>query len=300
MRHSFLCLCGDSAKKILGSSFRAEVIAVHSESVYIRTQSGEILLLCGDKYGVVPFGVSSVDFQTIKDLRGYTVGEPVDIESFALRFSDGTVIEISEREYKYPQLQQTELPSKEAILFSYEYIDGRASSRGIGTVLGTLVGIDRPRDDSNAFAGIVASLADSFENALLSLDQAGVDGCVKKLVGLGYGLTPSGDDFLCGMLYAFDRLSRACATSGEYKSILSKAVSDHLSGTSIVSARYLQSAVMAEHFEVIDGYISSLCSYSGKDDIGELYRSIDLMLSVGASSGSDIMCGILFASYILM
>ena len=124
---------------------------------------------------------------------------------------------------------------------------------------------------------------------------------VSKFIGLGYGLTPSGDDFICGMLYAFHRFSFVSANSRRCIKMLVSAARGAIVGTNEVSAEYIRCAIAGEPFEIIDRVISGLGEYDEKGDGAwqGLRAAVDSLLSVGASSGSDILCGILFAIYIL-
>ena len=106
-----------------------------------------------------------------------------------------------------------------------------------------------------------------------------------RLVGLGGGLTPSGDDLLCGMLYA---LYYCEATQNEAK-LLADAVQKAKKNTNIISRRYLESAAKGEYFGLVADLVNAM-----RGD-GSLEDALDALLTVGSSSGGDIAAGILLA-----
>jgi len=102
------------------------------------------------------------------------------------------------------------------------------------------------------------------------------------LVGLGEGLTPSGDDFLCGVLAAC-RLSDAPGAS-ELRSALCAALPSCLDKTNLISAGFLRCA--------IDGLFSR--------PVLALAQGVSLpaaqaaFAAIGHSSGADTLSGMLF------
>ncbi|MDD2980259.1 MAG: DUF2877 domain-containing protein [Hespellia sp.] len=112
-----------------------------------------------------------------------------------------------------------------------------------------------------------------------------------RLIGLGIGLTPSGDDFLCGALAALDMitLSSACETYVPshvvtFRDTLQEEIASHLADTNDISGAFLTSA-LHHHYSLAINQLMSDCSF---DDLLEAFRSI------GHSSGIDTLCGIYF------
>ena len=108
---------------------------------------------------------------------------------------------------------------------------------------------------------------------------------VVSLVGAGRGLTPSGDDALCGVLLT---LRAARAPSGSLTA-LADAVRAASRRTTGLSATLLQDAA--------DGYavppVSRLLALlAATDDVAPAVRDV---LDIGASSGADLLAGVLGA-----
>ena len=297
MRYAFEALCGRCAQRILMHDTMLTVIAVHSRSVYLRCESGRLLMLCPDSYGSVPFGISMREFDALRTIREFLVGESVSLCDGVLCFSDLTEIVIrcianSDRDGEL----RSKMPTMQAVAFCSEYAQSHASRRGIFPCLPVLLCTGTPLADSNAYALCVASQADSIESAFVHGDVQLLSASLRRLLGLGLGLTPSGDDFICGMSYALNYFARLVPRCQGYPDMLRDAVIPHFSRTSEISVEYLRCAFDGEHFDVVDDVLYSLGLPFDKVTIAE---ATDKLLTVGARSGSDILCGILFAIYLL-
>ena len=108
----------------------------------------------------------------------------------------------------------------------------------------------------------------------------------QKLIGLGPGLTPSGDDMLLGFLAVVNHVGE----DKTYIRALSKAVSDSLHRTTDISAQALKNALDCDYHEFVQNCIRDVCE--GEKEA--IYISAASLLSVGATSGSDIACGMYF------
>ena len=103
---------------------------------------------------------------------------------------------------------------------------------------------------------------------------------VGGLLGLGPGLTPSGDDFLVGALALLDAIGERGAHAA-----LARAVIAALGSTSPLSACFLRAAAAAHVGEALHRAVSSTIA----DNAGAAIEAIE---NVGHSSGWDMMAGI--------
>ena len=294
--HRYKALCGSAAEYVLSHGKKMQVIAVHSESVYMRAENGRMLLLCPSKYGVVPFGAALDDFYLLRGEREFFVGEYASVEKNELHF-DGYVLSLDIKSGEVRRELSSMVPSYKTIGYCASYVLENASSRGMGPALPAFLCMSSPSDKSNAYALSAAAEADKLEQSLTFLDERGLSEVLGKFIGLGYGLTPSGDDFVCGMAYAFRRYSKCSEHSKKCFELLSRAVKVKLSGTNEISREYLLCATGGEYFEVVERVLDAI----SKKAIVRAEADIAMakLLTVGASSGSDILCGILFACYLL-
>ena len=121
-----------------------------------------------------------------------------------------------------------------------------------------------------------------------------IESALSKLIGLGRGLTPSMDDFLCGMLFVF----HYCKNNLSYKlnflaGLSSNAKKLALCNTNTYSAAYISAASEGEDFSLMRSCLESVAEKS-------FYDNVNSLLSVGSSSGADMLSGMCFAAkYIL-
>ena len=102
-----------------------------------------------------------------------------------------------------------------------------------------------------------------------------------SLIGLGIGLTPSGDDFLCGVLAGASLLQ---ARSLQLYALLRERIALHLCDTNDISAAFLRCALADQ----VSLPVQKLLTASDADEIASAFRQI------GHSSGMDTLCGIYY------
>ncbi|KMZ54822.1 DUF2877 domain-containing protein [Dorea sp. D27] len=103
-----------------------------------------------------------------------------------------------------------------------------------------------------------------------------------RLVGLGIGLTPSGDDFLCGVLAS---LTLCRLSNHPFARRLAAELERHLSDTNDISGTFLRCALQNQ-------FSQAVCRLRDLPPAVEIVQSFE---AVGHSSGTDTLCGILYA-----
>lgn len=109
-------------------------------------------------------------------------------------------------------------------------------------------------------------------------------GCAQSLLGLGPGLTPSGDDYLTGMIAVFmvnDHPIPEFQQFGRDVAMLAK------TATNVISYSAIEQASNGKVRESISQLITFLLT--GEE---EFLNAIDEVLKIGSSSGTDIALGI--------
>lgn len=113
---------------------------------------------------------------------------------------------------------------------------------------------------------------------------------VTSLVGLGPGLTPSGDDFLCGFMAAACARGREPLRGGRHiLDVLHEAVADNLGSTGDVSASLLRAAMKNCWPAPLVDLAQALAADRGPDALAAL----EALGRLGHSSGADIAAGFL-------
>jgi hypothetical protein len=120
------------------------------------------------------------------------------------------------------------------------------------------------------------------------------------LIGAGRGLTPSGDDFLCGFLAAArsarPRVVGEQAAAASIDHTLCRSIQDGIPSTSLISASFLRMAVRGYW----PGPLADLAvGLAGGDKVGTR-GALRRLCAFGHSSGADIATGFLSGLYALL
>lgn len=110
-----------------------------------------------------------------------------------------------------------------------------------------------------------------------------------EMLGLGCGLTPSGDDWLTGLL-ALLHFTALQADSAVFLRALCAQLSARLHETNDVSARFLELACAGR----FSAPICALFSAWHNGDTSGLARAVSQVLRLGHTSGADTLAGIRF------
>lgn len=156
---------------------------------------------------------------------------------------------------------------------------GRSAANGFGPLFS-------PHPGKESDESLVLSAAREYMSRcrLLLLKQQYMEAArtLLRLIGLGIGLTPSGDDFLCGVLASIT----LCRLSNHpFARCLSAELGSHLSDTNDISATFLRCALQNQ-------FSQAVCRLPDLPPADEILQSFK---AVGHSSGTDTLCGILYA-----
>jgi hypothetical protein len=127
----------------------------------------------------------------------------------------------------------------------------------------------------------------SLQTALLKREMPDAMTSAIKLIGLGPGLTPSGDDFLVGL---FTILNIPNSPLFRYRTLADQVVQEAKKLTNDISYMGLMKASQGQTRESIIHLVNSI--FTGKDE--ELTLSLNKVLTIGSTSGTDITLGIYY------
>ena len=127
-------------------------------------------------------------------------------------------------------------------------------------------------------------------DATLGSDTAAATQAFAQLVGLGPGLTPSGDDFIVGYLAALHSRRAREAGIGLLLASLAIPVARLAAGTNLISRQFILDALEGEFSEWLAELMTAI---SGHDD-ARVRVCAAQMLALGHSSGADSIVGVLF------
>ncbi len=113
---------------------------------------------------------------------------------------------------------------------------------------------------------------------------------LKPLIGLGPGLTPSGDDFIVGYLAGLWSTAGVERSRRSFLSSIGNWLANSLNGTNEISCTYIRYAIEGEVSEPLAVLARRIAQGENMNDIKE---SIEAALQVGSTSGTDGVLGLL-------
>lgn len=158
-----------------------------------------------------------------------------------------------------------------------------ARERGTSGGLGPLLWPDGRASADFGTVRQAGRLLDGLRDALVDEDRHAAGSVARGLIGLGPGLTPSGDDVLVGIEAALHALDRPTA------GFLAGAIHDVDDRTTAIAATLLRHAAAGEFAERIHALMAALVG----EDAGAVPAAIDRAAAWGASSGIDCLLGVL-------
>jgi len=276
---------------------RMIVHSVFKKVINLLAESEEIISIMPAQFGKFPYGVNC--YTLPDDLRKIIqIGQPINIERhqtlcindqrFCINYSRS---EVWVPRVRFPQPSSTRRFETTTILWYQQFIQQHASGYGL-TILGNylwaiLVGRDPGHQDQlmeRAIAGIWIVM-----EGIQSGDANQIIHGGRKLVGLGPGLTPSGDDVLVSLLLC------ACLTAPEKISTEIKKALKHLSDfsqnrtTDFSSFQYQ----IASKGYVSEPYRDVIESFFINQEKELLHEKAMRIISYGESSGMEILIGML-------
>jgi hypothetical protein len=259
------------------------VRALYRAAVYIELRpSGTLLVVAIDAVGGVPRGIlvgGVVDLRQTGIERGMAFLPSAEGWSIP---SAGMVIDASDAATWHPTLpaaaRATATPDLgQAVGAARALAAARAPAGGLAPML---AGGDRQGDP---WLSVARSLIRRQLDALRAGDVAAAIGPTAELIGLGTGLTPSGDDYLTGLLAGLD------ATGHPARHALATAIERGIPGrTTAVGAALLGHAVHGEFTERLHDVLAALAA--GRPD--SVAGPIERAMAYGATSGSDTLVGL--------
>ena len=232
----------------------AEIIGVFSKAIYLECDR-KVLVIHDSSWGYVPFGIAEDNIEEFIRNGDFEVGKSIEV-TLPQRKKAATVSKLT--------LSRKRIEETEKIISESGSKDG---------IIGYYNSLPRVK---TAVDSLFSALTEGKDATLYAI----------KLIGLGRGLTPSGDDFLAGMFYLFGMANADFSR-------LATSVKENISRTSKISGAYLCAVLENEHFTI---YEHSSLALLGNDSVR---AHTDFVLPLGASSGTDTLCGALFAAKVL-
>ena len=290
-------LLGAAARRALMVGSRWSVLAVFRRSFYCRNDAGSLVCFGPPSIGAGPLNaISMLDEAVNWGASGLRPGAPAQI--------DGTVLRVDGR-FSFPfaaarrwrpatlARHWTPLHLLRGLVLLGREIAKRAPSDGLAPVIPILAGQDFAHPTGKAMRSFLTAAwtgvmsFDTWLSAAFAGEQGspGLPRCwADILIGLGAGLTPSGDDFLGGAMIALRGLGRPAMADAVAGWVLPLA----RTRTHPISFAHLACAAEGEGADAIHRTLVSLCR-PGCPGLG---IGLDGVAAIGHTSGWDALAGV--------
>lgn len=144
-----------------------------------------------------------------------------------------------------------------------------------------LLFVDKPHINQSFFLDTAEKILTEVQTAITNRSWCSAALSLCRLIGLGTGLTPSGDDFLTGILAG---LILCNLQHSQFSQSLHQLISLSLNNTNLISAAFLKCALKGQFSLAINHLLDNPKSHYIQKDFQQ----------IGHSSGIDTLCGIYF------
>jgi hypothetical protein len=292
-------LIGRAAQCAVAAVGGGTIVAVFQRSLYIANAAGALACIGPERLGAGPLNLlcampSDVDWLE----SGLAPGAPVHCSGASLRLGDICVLDLSSAAMWHPR----QLPAgwRPAALIAglaalADVADAAAESGGFSPLVGGFA-----RGDGEAVSvgngdpllrlarpGI-AALGVFVAAALRGRTGVAPDAAAAMLLGLGPGLTPSGDDLVGGAMVALSALGRRDVA----RDLASWGLPLAVTRTGRISAAHLACAADGEASCALHDMLAALV-VTDRDGIAAAFAAL---AAIGHSSGLDMLAGAALAA----
>lgn len=244
---------------------------VNSRGIYLEL-SGVRVLLCDASQGVVPNGAALENWKRLPgSLR---VGQTVTAEKGYLQTE---TCQVKLHLTSIPKDLRLCVPKKASIAWMQTLLKEKKTEKGLAPLL---------FGGNNPYCVLARPLVEGLVEALRTDDMAGICQCTQNLLGLGTGLTPSGDDVLSGLVYGLRH--SAWRERPAVTAFLDSIRREAPLRTNGVSADYLCAVCADAPFEKLANAWADPVRYAGQ------------LLTVGNNSGSEMLLGLTLAGSLIL
>jgi len=289
------CQIGETARRLLIPGACGQVLAGFAMAAYLVTEQGELFWLASENTLMHPRGLRIAGHfpKLVAGENFFIKRECICIApDLQVHFGNASIWEVSPIPDNVA-LEVDTIPTKVKNIFSIGF--DLSQARGFGRLIPRILSLaggqldDEPEIDpvlALGWAGIYKTA-----RACLLCDMHGVLQEANALVGLGEGLTPSGDDFLSGLLFCINTIQRLCPRfinldPFEQLSFIESAKQR----THLISFTLLKDSSNGQSVEPFHELIRAILSDQPPERIRQL---VSCLTQIGHSTGWDLLTGML-------
>ena len=284
---------GIIARTCLTSGQRGKVLAAFSKAIFLLPEAGELFWIAAED---APLHQRCARIDT--PLPELSSGAPFHIKDQCLTIEPGFNCGVDRASlWQAPRLepnQVLEITRFSARVYAFFSQLDLAQAKGFGVFIPHILARaqNEPVIPAGTFADPILLFAQSLvldmARACLEHDPSRISRDADQLIGLGTGLTPSGDDFLGGLSFAVTILQTAYPHSRLIRHTLP--VEAYRSRTHVISFALLQDLASGQAIAPLHHIVNGLLTGQSFESI---YPFTSRLTQIGHSTGWDLLTGLL-------
>jgi hypothetical protein len=296
-QQSTLQQIGEAVRPLLNQKLHGKVLAVFSNATYLLSSQGELVWLASEK---IPMHRRCL--QCSGSLPGWAVDSPYHVRDQRLIIGSDSSLDF----HQATTWQSPPLPYGCAVPFSdlFERLSGTVSileawlpARGFGQLIPGILGIAQtehsPRlpQELAATPGFAWPTIEAIAKACLAHDFSMILEQASSLIGLGEGLTPSGDDFIGGLLFCLHSLHNLYPATAWFElNELTDFIQKNKSNTNLISFTMLKDHADGQSVAPLHQFINALLGFQPLDNI---IQPASELIQIGHSTGWEMLAGVI-------
>ena len=284
---------GTTARDCLTDGRRGKVLAVFSKAIYLLADDEELFWITTED---APMHRRSA--ATSPPLPGPSVGSPFHIAEHHLRMDPGFIFEIEDiPPWNEPRLDPKDVPDLTKlpahIHSCFANLDD-PQAKGFGIFIPHILSLSQteiinPSSEAlDPILRVAEPLVLDMARACLEQRPSRIPQITDKLIGLGTGLTPSGDDFIGAYLFAINHL-QAAYPDFDFTNY-AVPIELYRPRTHLISFALLKDHASGHAIELLHSIINGLLS---GETFESIYPFISQLTQMGHSTGWDLLTGLL-------
>jgi len=297
-----VCLPGVSiqpwVKNLIYSNTSGKVHSVFSHTINWETSANRLACLVDSNGGDVPFGVSvKVRKHFSFEKVGIYPGDFVFVFNNQIRFNHDTlVVDLAQLEITdHPTpLRRSHRPPvsarlNEVLSLLIKAPETRAGCKRILQALCQVYGlVPLVNPENDLFYSKIITKLCNIRKSFIKNDYENLGKEMRSLIGLGLGLTPTGDDVAIGFLAAWNACRKRDVNFGNFEKLTNNLKEHYQGKTSRISEEFLFHALEMRFSDRVADFIQAF-SNGGADQI---VSSAAKLFRYGATSGVDTGLGV--------
>ena len=279
--------------------FSGVIHSIFQHACNVRLESDAVLTLVSSEKGNLSQGIRLGTPPTFTFLKQLRMGQPIACRGGILRISGSELsVDLRTASLWHIDLKGLRVDLRQrntAQAWVVAWLELAKHRRGIG-ISTMIAAIPAPRQNPMTSPWITALVEQAVQtvSALIEATRTFQVDCaitaIRPLIGLGPGLTPSGDDFIVGYLAGLWSTAGSDSSRLRFMSSLGAWLSQAAAGTNAISCTYIKSAVYGNVSEPI----ATLAKLVGQaKSMDSVRKAAGTALQVGHTSGTFGVLGLL-------